>query len=104
MAEGGVPDDCTRCGACCFSTSPSYIAVFGIDRERMDERALALTVMRDGARFMRFAAGRCAALVDAGDESGPRLICGIYPMRPDACRWLERGSGVCREILATSRR
>lgn len=56
----------------------------------MDERALALTSVVDGVRSMNFRHGRCVALQL---EDGYR--CAIYPMRPDACRWLQRGSGEC---------
>lgn len=69
--------------------------MFEVDADRMDMHALQLTVERNGRRFMRMEGGRCAAL------EGTR--CAIYVIRPDACRWLERGSAVCREILeATS--
>jgi Fe-S-cluster containining protein len=65
----------------------------------MDARARALTVERDGAVFMRFEGGRCAAL---RSEDG-RHTCAIYAVRPDACRWLERGSGVCCDIISAAR-
>jgi len=91
-----VPDDCTACGACCFSNRGDYIAVFAVDEARMDQVARALTRVTDGRRFMRFAHGRCAAL----SVGGERLVCSIYPMRPDACRWLERGGSECRAQFA----
>jgi uncharacterized protein len=91
-----VPEDCTSCGACCHSDQSDYIAVFGVDEARMDARALALTEQRDGRRFMRFAGGRCIAL----EEAQGRWLCAIYGMRPDACRWLERGSGTCQQMIA----
>lgn len=91
MSEPPVPA-CTECGACCSSRDPRWIAVFEGDRERMDDRALALTVELEGRRYMRMdPAQGCAALV------GRR--CGIYAVRPDACRWLERGSSVCRSLI-----
>lgn len=62
----------------------------------MDSVALALTVTRDDRHFMRFASGRCEAL----RSEGGRLLCSIYAQRPDACRWLERGSGMCLDVLA----
>ncbi len=94
VAAAAPPDavpECTRCGACCFSERDDYIEVFAVDLARMDDAARALTHTRDGRRFMRFAAGRCTALARDGD----RLVCAIYPMRPDACRWLQRESGEC---------
>ena len=110
--------DCTLCGACCSAGSPRYIPVFGIDEERMDDRALALTWVDDGCRFMRFEAvregeqppdvpereapeaSRCVALRSARD----RLICGIYRMRPDACRWLLPGGSLCLQQCSDERR
>ena len=89
-----VPE-CTDCGACCHSDDPHWIQVFEVDARRMDPPATRLTHHLDGRRFMRFAAGRCEALV-IGD--GAR--CSIYEQRPDACRWLTRGSSTCRAILA----
>jgi uncharacterized protein len=85
---------CTDCGACCWSPDPRWIAVFEADAARMDARTLALTTVIDGRRHMRME-GRCAAL------DGTR--CTIYPMRPDACRWLERGSSTCRTLIAARR-
>lgn len=94
--RGRAPLDCTTCGACCFSQRDDYIALFAIDEERMGEVELALTHVRDGRRFMRVEGGRCAAL----RRDGERLVCGIYAARPDACRWLERGSGECLTQIA----
>ena len=34
---------CTACGACCFSTLPEYVRVFGTDWDRMTERARTYT-------------------------------------------------------------
>src|SRR5690606_26720245 len=83
-----VPDRdlpaCEDCGACCWSPDTRWIAVFEADARRMDAPAVALTAVIDGRRYLRMEGGRCAAL------RGTR--CAIYPMRPDACRWLERGS------------
>lgn len=62
----------------------------------MDEAALALTETDGDRRIMRFEEGRCLAL----DLREGRFRCRIYPMRPDACRWLERGSGICRSMIA----
>lgn len=91
-----VPE-CTACGACCFNEHPDYIRVFAVDLERMDARALGLTVEREGRRYLRFDEGRCAAL--GLEPATDRVGCTIYAMRPDACRWLERGSGECRSQL-----
>jgi Fe-S-cluster containining protein len=72
--------------------------VFSVDRERLDASALALTELRGDRHYMRFDDGRCVALAHEGD----RWICKIYESRPDACRWLERGSALCRNILSSS--
>lgn len=61
----------------------------------MGARSLALTAEVDGQRVMRFSQGRCVAL----EQVEGRWLCQIYPERPDACRWLERGSGTCLEII-----
>lgn len=89
--------ECTECGACCFNTHPDYIRVFVVDYERMDDRALGFTTVRGGLRYLRFEGGRCSAL--GLDPVNNRVGCTIYAMRPDACRWLERGSGECRAQL-----
>jgi Fe-S-cluster containining protein len=97
-----VPTKCTDCGCCCFSNEPDYIAVFEVDWQRMGPKARALCLERNGRRFMRFAAGRCSALELS---SGGSATCSIYLERPDACRWLEQGSGECRrQITAKSER
>lgn len=52
---------------------------------------------------MRIEDGRCAALMI--DPAEKRFLCSIYPMRPDVCRSLERGTGACRgEIFSKSNR
>jgi Fe-S-cluster containining protein len=89
----GVPE-CVDCGRCCFSYAVDYIRVFGVDHARMDDHARAYTSF-DGHRCqMRMVDGHCAALQI--DPVARRFTCAIYPMRPDVCRSLERGSGACR--------
>lgn len=91
-----VPE-CTACGACCFSELPEYVRVFGVDTDRMDDRAMGFTHFLGNRCFMRIEGGRCAALVlEAPDDAPPRFTCSIYEMRPDVCRSLARGSGACR--------
>jgi hypothetical protein len=99
IAQSDVPE-CTACGTCCFSTLPHYIRVFGVDWERMSERARTFASFDDDARcYMRIEDGHCAALVI--DPVARRFTCSIYEERPDCCRWLERGSGACRGELHT---
>jgi hypothetical protein len=88
-----VPEDCTRCGTCCFSELPEYVRVFGCDWDRMDDRARSLTEFIGNRCFMRIEDGHCAALTL--DPATKRFLCSIYEERPDCCRGLERGSGAC---------
>ena len=94
----GVPE-CTECGACCFSTLPEYVRVWGVDLDRMSERSQANTEFRGNRCFLRMDGGHCTALTITASPSDPsraRFACAMYPERPDACRSLERGSGACR--------
>ncbi|UQA59080.1 YkgJ family cysteine cluster protein [Polyangium aurulentum] len=88
-----VPSDCLLCGTCCFSDLPEYVRVFGVDHDRMDDHARSLTDFIGNRCFMRIEDGHCAALVP--DPDTRRFVCSIYPVRPDACRGLERGSSAC---------
>ena len=98
VPEIAVPE-CTACGTCCFSELPEYIRVWGVDFDRMDERAQALTHFIDNRCYMRLEEGHCIALTI--DPVRKRFLCSIYEMRPDACRWLQPGTGVCLGELAT---
>jgi len=89
----GVPE-CVDCGCCCYSTLRDYVHVRGADHARMDDRARSLTEFDGHTCTMRMVDGHCAALVI--DPDARTYHCSIYPMRPDVCRSLERGSGACR--------
>jgi Fe-S-cluster containining protein len=92
VVTADVPE-CTSCGVCCFSTAKDYLRVLGVDYERMGNDA-AKWVEFDGHRaYMRMQDGHCSALTY--EEVGARFLCAIYEIRPDVCRWLERGSGYC---------
>ena len=91
--DADVPD-CTACGACCFSTLPEYVRVFGCDLDRMDDDARSFTDFNGNRCYLRIEDGHCAALNI--DPVAPRFLCAIYEQRPDACRALARGSGACR--------
>jgi hypothetical protein len=100
-----VPAACTSCGVCCFSTLPEYIRVFGVDWDRMSERARELTEFIENRCYMRVVhdaatpgGSHCAALVVA-PGAALAFTCSIYDERPDCCRALERGSGSCRADL-----
>jgi hypothetical protein len=96
-----APDDCRVCAACCFSHAPEHARVLGSDWDRLDEAAQRLTTWRGNRCFMRIEDGRCAAL--AVDARAGSFACSIYPMRPDVCRALERGSPACLGELEAKR-
>ena len=93
-------EDCTRCGACCFSESPRHARVTGDDYDRLGDDAPRLVSFLGNQAFMRLEhdgaeppVGRCAALVVV-PETG-EFLCSVYERRPDVCRSLERGSPAC---------
>jgi Fe-S-cluster containining protein len=99
-------EDCTRCGACCFSESPRHARVTGDDYARLGDEAERLVTFLGNQAFMRIAnegadepVGHCAALVI--DPSSGTYLCSIYDRRPQVCRDLERGSAGCAGELGT---
>jgi Fe-S-cluster containining protein len=97
-------DDCTRCGACCFSDSPRHARVTGDDHARLGDDADRLVAFLDDNRaYMRLATLRgesaCAALAIDGE----RFLCSVYDRRPQVCRDLQRGSPACDGELSTKR-
>jgi len=96
-ADEDVPE-CQQCGACCFANTPRYIQVWGVDSDRLGELADEVTSVVDGRRYLSMQNGRCAAL--RIDPITRRFACSIYERRPDACRWLERGSSHCQAQIA----
>lgn len=86
-----MPGDCCDCGACCFSTSDTYVEVTADDRARLGKLEEGAVHWVDGMSYLRMEGGRCAQLQHADGE----WICGIYPRRPEACRELARGSAAC---------
>jgi len=46
----------------------------------------------DGRRYLTMSCGHCAQLTATGDG---RLVCGIYEVRPEACRAFRAGSFEC---------
>jgi len=89
---GGVPE-CLSCGACCFSTLRSYVAVTGDDYARLGDDAVRLVTWDENHAFMELADGHCAAL--QVDLVSRRLVCTVYESRPEVCRELARGSSAC---------
>jgi len=92
---------CVECGCCCFSTDADYIRLFEIDLARMDARARSYTHDEGRGATMRMRAGRCAALTI--DAAARTFVCAIYAQRPDVCRWLEPGTGVCLDDRSAKR-
>src|SRR5688572_10466495 len=91
-------EECTRCGACCFSESPRHARVTGADYERLGDPDVERLVEFIGNQaFMRIegreGTRRCAALVV--DVVAGTFLCSVYERRPAICRELERGSGGC---------
>jgi Fe-S-cluster containining protein len=85
------PDfDCTTCGACCFGTHDRYIALLPEDRARQIPEAVTTEI--DGRRYMKMCGGHCVQLAATGDA---QLVCGIYDIRPEACRAFRAGSFEC---------
>jgi hypothetical protein len=75
------------------------LLVFGVDLERLGERADALTWPTPQGLAMRLRDGHCAALgreAASAPAKSPVAPCTIHAERPDCCRWLEPGSSHCR--------
>ncbi|MBD0426320.1 YkgJ family cysteine cluster protein [Aquisalinus flavus] len=85
--------DCTRCGACCFSSNPHYVQILPQDAGR---EISPLTVHEANGRQylnMDIRCGHCALLTLTVDG---RLACGDYDNRPEACRAFRAGSFECQ--------
>jgi uncharacterized protein len=98
-----TPPDCRRCGACCFSQSPSYVRVTGDDWSRLGAEAGQRAHFIGHRAFMRMRDGHCAALeISRNDAAGGGLdfFCRVYERRPQTCRDLSRGSPQCEADIA----
>ena len=74
--ELGAELECLECGACCFSTLPTYLNLDGDDHERLGDDAERLTVFLGNRCYMRLIDGHCAALrVDSAER---RFVCTVY--------------------------
>lgn len=101
-AAGDVPDDCRRCGVCCFSASQTYVRVSGDDWTRLGTLADEFAHFVGHLAYMRMHAGHCAALRLGRDDDGAgEFFCTVYERRPQACRDLARGSPECGGERAT---
>ncbi len=96
MSASSGPDteDCTACGACCFTEQADYIELWQVDRDRLGAELARVGVERDGRWHLRMTDGRCHSLVI--DPIARRFTCRVYALRPDACRALRPGSAHCR--------
>ncbi len=84
---------CQDCGACCLGGGERYVRVTGDDHARLGPKASQWTTFIGHRCYMRMDDGRCAAL--HREPGTNRLLCGIYPWRPQVCRDLERGGSAC---------
>jgi Fe-S-cluster containining protein len=120
-----VPEDCTTCGACCFSESPRHARVTGDDYERLGQAAEALVEFLGNQAFMRIVPA-IDPTIDAGDVDGRghesvgpggapaerratfrkcvalvldaeagTFLCSVYERRPEVCRALEQAGPAC---------
>lgn len=97
-----APDDCLRCGVCCFSQLETYVRVTGADWSRLGGAAERLAHFVGHRAFMRMSDGHCAALaVRRAADGAAEFFCTAYAVRPDICRGLARGSPECEGERAT---
>jgi hypothetical protein len=84
----------------------TYVRVDGADWSRLGPEAERLAHFIGNRAYMRMHAGRCAALdIRASDTGQRQFFCTIYPLRPQVCRDLARGSPACEgELLAKGTR
>ena len=102
MSAMPPPDDCQRCGVCCYSDSLEYVWVTGYDWTQLGGEADRLAHFIGNRAFMRMSGGHCAALaVRPTAADGKVFCCTIYDRRPEICRVLARGSPECLGELET---
>ncbi|WP_245844322.1 YkgJ family cysteine cluster protein [Nibricoccus aquaticus] len=91
-----TPDDCRRCGVCCFSSLESYVRVSGDDWTRLGDAAERVAHFVGNRAFMLMREGHCAALeLRHAEDGAAEFFCSIYEQRPQICRDLARGSPEC---------
>jgi len=95
------PQDCQRCGVCCFSKLETYVRVTGNDWSRLGGEAERVAHFIGHRAYMKMERGRCAALAVRESTDGAReFFCTVYAMRPQTCRDLGRGSPECAGEIA----
>ncbi|UTH73653.1 YkgJ family cysteine cluster protein [Chromobacterium sp. IIBBL 290-4] len=90
---------CQSCGACCAHFRVSFYWAEADDGGGLVPSPLTEKV-NDWTRCMRGTWSekpRCAALQG---EIGEQVACGIYPLRPQACREVTAGSAQCLKARA----
>lgn len=103
---GPVLPDCQDCGACCFTRAREHVLLSRDDLDRL--------VVGGAGRLLKAVTADSASLrtrdtVPGGPPLRPCIAlvvnegcftCSVYPLRPNACRTLERGSDACLEVFA----
>jgi Fe-S-cluster containining protein len=88
-----LPNDCLRCGVCCFSQLETYVRVSGDDWDRLGAAAGRVAHFIEHRAYMKMAGGHCAALELRPLADGKtEFFCSVYEQRPQVCRDLARGS------------
>jgi Fe-S-cluster containining protein len=99
--------DCQACGACCVSPyrGDTYVALDESEAARLASARLPVIFQRQGGDPPEYvpklgtkrsdqAMNVCVAL---GGVVGSTCFCGIYQVRPNACRQFEVGGKACLE-------
>ena len=104
-----APYDCQLCGACCAavpSAAQAYVRLFEIDLTRL--RGVDVPIYREEQAWTDWTEevlqlgiklnhqGKRVCVGFEGDVGGA-CGCGIYELRPEACRKFEAGSILCKE-------
>ncbi len=90
------PNNCLRCGVCCFSHLETYVRVTGDDWARLEDAAGRVAHFIHQRAYMKMTGGHCAALeLRRTPDNRPEFFCTVYERRPQVCRDLERGSPQC---------
>lgn len=99
--------DCQTCGACCFSpwTGDGYVRLYDIDLERLRESGLPVIHQEQGGDPPEVVPKLGTKIVDPGSRGcvafegrlGESCTCGIYELRPEACRKFPPGGALCKQ-------
>jgi Fe-S-cluster containining protein len=100
--------DCRKCGACCASywQGDAYVRLYEVDLEMLRGTSLPIIEQQYGEGDDTELVPKLGTKVDAEGqrvcvafegEVGQACGCGIYDLRPVACRMFEAGSVLCRE-------